>query len=83
MISFKSYITEARSSANDKIIAKLEDLSSKLSKYAHRWGENTSSRMYNWVDTYNKLKEDHPEAWKLYCQKHKYSTSHDAYDNMA
>lgn len=82
MKTFKDHLNEAKN-PDDKIVAELETLSNNISKYAHRWGDNPSARMYKWVDTYNDLKEKHRSAWVTYCKKHGFSTDHDAYDNLA
>ena len=83
MKTFKQHITEAKD-PDEKIIAKFEELSKNISKYAHRWGENPSARMYRWVDTYNDLKQKHRHgAWLTYCKKNGYDPHHDAGDNLA
>jgi hypothetical protein len=80
---FKQMLSEAKN-PDDKIVAQLETLSKNISKYAHRWNDSPSSRMYKWVDTYNDLKEKHRHgAWVTYCKKHGFSLGHDAYDNLA
>ena len=82
MKSFKYHLNEAKN-PDDKIVAQLETLSKNINKYAHRWGENTSSRMYRWYDTYNELKLNHKSAWLSYCKKNGFDPSHDAADNLA
>jgi hypothetical protein len=83
MITFREYIVEEKD-PHAKVVAKLEDISKKLNKYGHRWGESPSRRMTDWVDEYNDLKQKHKEgAWKAYCDKNKFSYGHDAYDCLA
>ena len=82
MKTFKEHITEAKD-PDEKIITQLETLSKNLNKYAHRWGENPSNRMYTWLDTYNDLKDKHKSAWLTYCKKNGYDPKHDAADNLA
>lgn len=83
MITFKDYIQEAKD-PHEKIVARLEDLNHKLSRYSHRWGSNPSPRMLSWVSEYNDLKDKHKDgAWKTYCEKNKFSPSHNAYDCIA
>ena len=55
-----------------------------LAKYAHRWGENPSQRMQDWVDELNDLIEK-SEAWKVYCEQRGWERDHkaDAYDFLA
>jgi hypothetical protein len=82
MITFKEYLTEAKD-PNEKVIARLEALNSRFNRYAHRWGEKTSSRMLTWVDEYNDLKASNKEAWAKYCKKNGLTTGHNAYDCLA
>jgi hypothetical protein len=60
-------------------------LAEMLNKYAHRWSDCPSRRMYSWVDEYNETKRSMQEAgtWKAYCEEHGFDRSHDAYDCMA
>jgi hypothetical protein len=67
----------------EKIIKRLEYLSTMLNKYQHRWNDEPSDRMFGWVDEYNGIKADHREAFVAYCEKHGWVTSHDAYDCLA
>lgn len=67
----------------EKKIKRFEYLGAMLSKYAHRWGENPSLRLMNWVDEYNDLKQTENEAFLAYCKRHIYDISHNAYDCMA
>ena len=62
-------------------VKRLKYLSSMLSKYAHCWNENPSSRMYDWVDEYNDLRNT--AAWFKYCEDNHLSPNHNAYDCMA
>lgn len=61
MITFKEYrmLGEGRpalKSPHQKTVEKLEKLNANLNKYAHRWGDNTSSRMLGWTDEYDEIK---------------------------
>jgi len=82
VITFKEYIVEAKD-PDSKIVSKLEAINKKLNAYAHRWGENPSQRMMNWVDEYNDLKSKHKTAWETYCKKNGLTTGHNAYDCLA
>lgn len=81
MLNFKLYCESV--SNHDKKVARLSDLNNKLNQYKHRWTDNPSKRMYDWVDEYNDAKQNHPEAWKAHCDKMKLSHGHDAYDCLA
>lgn len=83
-ITFKEYILEA----TDKKLQRFEKqrkLADQLSKYGHRWNENPSSRMANWVDEYNNTKEKFQKEgiWDEYCKKYGFFTGHDAFDSLA
>lgn len=67
----------------EKIIKEFERLAGLLNKYAHRVGENTSTRMYSWLDRYDEMIEENPTAFKAYCEKHGYSTDHKSFDCLA
>ena len=54
-----------------------------IGKYAHRWGECPSSRLLGWVDRYNELRDEKPEAFDAYCEDQGYTPAHDAYDCLA
>lgn len=82
MIRFKEYMLEdATSKQHDKAYK----LAMSINKYAHRWGENPSRRMMNWVDEYNDMKDEMKKngTWVEFCKKHNWSTSHNAYDLLA
>lgn len=53
---------------NQRIIARLGELSRLISRYKHRWGENTSSRLYGWVDEYDRLRRQDYETFLAYCK---------------
>jgi hypothetical protein len=84
MKSLKEYISEAKD-PHTKVIAKLEDLNKKISRWAHKWnGNNQPPRLAAWVDEYNDLKQKHRDgAWKIYCDKNKMSHNHNGYDCLA
>ena len=65
------------------MIKRLNYLRGMLNKYSHRWGENPSQRMYDWVDEYNDIKTDNRSVWDLYCKETGLAPDHDAYDCMA
>lgn len=86
MIGFKAYLEEGRApnkTAHDRKVERLGYLAKALNKNGHRWGENPSQRMMDWVDEYNDIKADHKEAWKAHCEKNGYTPGHDAYDCLA
>lgn len=89
MISFKDYrkqIDEGRAALktpHQKTVDRLKELNSNLNKYAHRWSENPSRRLQDWVDEYNDTKRENRPAWEEHCKKHGLTTSHDAYDCLA
>lgn len=82
MISFKEYLAEAKIPKSNKV-ERLHYLAHALNKNGHRWGETPSRRMMDWVDEYNDIKSEHPEAWKEHCTKNGYTLGHDAYDCLA
>lgn len=86
MKTYKQFVAE---NAADKTQKKLEDkaliLAKNINKYAHRWGDNPSRRMYNWVDEYNEIKTKMKEVgtWTQFCKKQGWDPSHNAYDLLA
>ena len=76
---------EKKNKQNLKKFDEMKKLADQLYKYAHRWGENPSSRMMGWVDTYNenKHKMQHDGTWVEYCEWAGFSKSHNGYDCMA
>ena len=72
-------------SRNEKqTIERLEYLSKMISKYSHRWvGENTSNRMFSWVDEYNFIKDLRISEFKKYCDKNGIVFEHNGYDCLA
>ena len=66
-----------------QVIERLTYLRGMLVKYSHRWGENPSQRMYDWVNEYNDIKADNRPMWDLYCKMSLLSPQHDAYDTIA
>jgi len=64
-------------------ISRLKYLSGMISKYAHRWGEDPSSRLTGWVWEYNDIKDGRPEEWKAYCEANGFAEDHDGYDVLA
>ncbi len=66
---------------NTPTVKRLKYLCDMLNKYSHRWGNEPSSRMYNWVDEYNAARGT--AVWEEYCTKFGYTVGHDAYDCMA
>lgn len=81
MKTFTQYTIEQ--STMDKHVKRLGDLSRSLTQYKHRWNENPSNRMMSWVDEYNSIKDDHPDAFAIHSKKHGYDRSHNAYDHLA
>jgi hypothetical protein len=71
----------------EKQVAQLERLQKLLIKNANAYyntaakGYAMSTRMYNWVDTYNDLK--FTTGWSVFCKNHGYDLNHDAFDNFA
>lgn len=64
--------------------ARLTNLGKFIAKYAHRWNENPSQRLSDWVQEYNQLRSEMSwEQWQDYCESVGYSPSHDAYDCLA
>ena len=60
----------------------MKRLAELLKKYSHRWGDNPSQRMLDWVDRYNTLREDRAK-FEAYCTENGFDPSHDAYDCLA
>lgn len=88
MLTFKEYRTldEGRptlKSPHQKTVDRLKDLSININKYAHRWGENPSRRLQDWVDEYNDIKRENKPAWEEHCKKNGFTLGHDAYDCLA
>jgi hypothetical protein len=71
----------------EKQVAELERLQLLLVKNQNAYyntaakGYSMSTRMYNWVDTYNDMKS--LPAWSVFCKKHGFDVGHDAFDNFA
>ena len=76
-----------RKPQDDSVIKlkRLEYLGKMLAKYSHRYngGETSSSRMNDWIDEYNNIKENNFEVFKTYCESRNYPIDHDAYDCLA
>ena len=66
-----------------KLITRLQYLNTMLNKYSHRWSQEPSNRMYNWVDEYHDIKENNRKVWEMYCEQYGFTLDHDAYDCMA
>jgi hypothetical protein len=66
-----------------KAIKRLEYLGKMIGKYQHRWSENPSDRLAGWVDEYNDIRDEQPEAFAQYCEAHGFSKEHDGYDALA
>lgn len=47
-----------------KNINRLEYLSKMLLKYKHTWSETPSNRMLQWVNEYNKIKDEDKRSWE-------------------
>lgn len=61
---------------------RLGELAFYISKYSNLWGK--SSRVYKWVDEYNRLKNEMSGSqWADYCNKMGYAPSHNGYDCLA
>ncbi len=71
----------------DKLAANIEHLSIMLERYAHRWNENPSQRMMQWVDDLGDdiytMKTEHGDAWCELCDKHGWDYTTNAYDALA
>jgi hypothetical protein len=71
----------------EKQVAELERLQLLLVKNQNAYyntaakGYSMSTRMYNWVDTYNDMKS--LPAWSVFRKKHGFDVGHDAFDNFA
>lgn len=64
-------------------IARFAYLSAKIAKYAHRWGEEPSVRLSEWVFEYNNLREDDRDAFNAYCDTNGLCRTHNGYDCLA
>ena len=62
-------------------VVRLNKLCNMLNQNSHRWGDNPSQRMCNWVDEYNEARGT--AVWDEFCTKYGYTLDHDAYDCMA
>ena len=77
----------ARKTQMEKDVAVLERIQKLLVKNQNAYyntaakGYSMSTRMYNWVDSYNDMKST--PAWSVFCKKHGFDAQHDAFDNFA
>lgn len=62
-------------------------LSHLVTKYSHRWNENPSHRMLNWVDELNDLiteaKTKNSAEWRALCDSQGWAYDINAYDSLA
>jgi hypothetical protein len=77
----------ARMTQIEKQVAQLEKLHKHLVNHRNAYyntvckGLSMSTRMYNWVDTYNDMRGT--PAWTAFCKKNGFDAQHDAFDNFA
>lgn len=77
----------ARKTQIEKQVAQLEKLQKHLVNHRNAYyntvckGLSMSTRMYDWVDTYNDMKGT--PAWYAFCKKNGFDAQHDAFDNFA
>jgi len=79
--------TTTNTASTTKAIKDLTRLSALLAKYSHRWclgaDREPSRRMYAWVDAYEAIREEQPEAFAAYCAQTHACITHTAYDCLA
>jgi len=70
-------------------VNRLNYLRSMIVKYTQAYyravdaGKEPSNRIYAWVDEYNDLRRDEPQAWAHYCERTNASPDHEAFDLLA
>lgn len=67
----------------EKPLERMATLMALLTRYSHRYGPNASNRMLGWIDEYNNLRYQNPEAWKAHCVRFNSDPDHNAYDCLA
>lgn len=67
----------------EKKIERLKYLAGMIAKYAHRWSENPSDRLYGWIDEYEDIRSNECDSFVEYCKRVGADTTHTAYDNLA
>lgn len=96
MISFKSYISEAKklddsgmpiNMTPERAINVLEKTNKSISAHISRGGHAGTTRARDLIYRYNDhrdwLREKHMSHWKTYCDKHNWHINHDAWDSYA
>lgn len=63
--------------------ARLDYLVKMIGKYAHRWSDNPSIRLSEWVYEYNNIRDDDRQTFYAYCEARHYCKTHDGYDLLA
>lgn len=69
----------------EKQCKRMDKLAALISRYAHRWGQNTSARLLGWVDAYDdgkKLLSDQM-LWYAYCVDRQIDPTHNGRDLLA
>lgn len=63
-------------------VERLHYLSNQLSRHSHLQDE-PSDEMYSWIDEYDGIKEEDPEAWTRFCKKYGVHPDSDSGDALA
>lgn len=70
----------AEGSSEEKLIAEFGSLSEKIFKLAHTFGKKEFGRVYDYIRKYNKLREEHPEVFRKYCEINGFDPRHTGHD---